>query len=356
MPDNTRLATALWCAEQGWPVHPLLPGRKIPLANCTACRTPGHTPAGCPCPAAHRWCHGFHAATLDTDRITRWWTDNPHHGVGVACGPARLVVIDIDTHPAPPPARDRIWPGIEIGDTVDLTGLTDGFDTLAVLAALRGQDNPAHDTSTLRVRTPSGGLHLWYRADATHHWRCSSGNSPRRALAWQVDIRAHGGYIVAPTTTTPTGTYQPLDGSPTPAPLPGWLAAELERTGHHRPHVPHPHSPHSPRRPPARAQQAVRAAGAGHQRITRIMTTVLQEIDDCGRVHDGAGFTAVLNRAAYTLGGLVAAGHITQDAATQALQEAAHAARPGQDRRSMQIIAGGMSAGLARPLTPGRRR
>ncbi|MGW2591802.1 bifunctional DNA primase/polymerase [Streptomyces sp. NPDC001515] len=353
MLGTTRLATALWCAEQGWPVHPLLPGRTTPLANCTACRTPGHTPAGCPCTAAHGWCHGFHAATLDTDRITRWWTDNPDHGVGVACGPARLVVVDIDARPAPPPARDRIWPGIEIDDTVDLTGLANGFDTLAVLAALRGQDSPAHDTRTLRVRTPSGGLHVWYRADDTRHWCRSSGNSPRHALAWQVGIRAHGGYVVAPATTTPTGTYEPLDGSPTPAPLPGWLAVELERTGHHRPHVPHPRGP---RRAPARAQQAVRAAGAGHQRITRIMVTALQEIHDCGRVHDGAGFTAALNRAAHTLGGLVAAGHLTQDAATQALREAAHAARPGEDRRSMQIIADGMSTGLARPFTPGGQR
>ncbi|MFJ6776466.1 DNA primase, partial [Kitasatospora sp. NPDC091257] len=28
------LAVARWCAAQGWPVHPLAPGRKTPPANC----------------------------------------------------------------------------------------------------------------------------------------------------------------------------------------------------------------------------------------------------------------------------------------------------------------------------------
>jgi hypothetical protein len=76
------------------------------------------------------------------------------------------VVIDIDAHGTEPPARDRILPGIPIGDQVDLAGLANGFHTLAVLAALRGQQSPADDTTTLRVRTPSGGLHVWGRFSA----------------------------------------------------------------------------------------------------------------------------------------------------------------------------------------------
>ncbi|WP_406182173.1 bifunctional DNA primase/polymerase [Streptomyces canus] len=98
----------------------------------------------------------------------------------------------------PPPARDRILPDIPIGDHIDLTGLANGFHTLAVLAALRGQQSPADDASTLRVHTPSGGLHVWYRATDNRPWRSSAGSSPGRALAWQVDIRAHGSYIIAP--------------------------------------------------------------------------------------------------------------------------------------------------------------
>ncbi|WP_420802682.1 bifunctional DNA primase/polymerase [Streptomyces cavernae] len=131
-----------------------------PTANCTECRSIPHPPAGCPCLPAGRWCHGFHAATLDQRRIAEWWGAHPEFGVGVACGPASLVVIDIDAHPTQPPTRDRILPGIPIGDHVDLTGLANGFHTLAILAALRGQHSPADDDTKLRVRTPSEAIRL----------------------------------------------------------------------------------------------------------------------------------------------------------------------------------------------------
>ena len=344
-------ATARWCARQGWPVHPLAPGRKTPAANCADCRRPGHTHDGCGCLAAGRWCHGFHAATLDLQRIDQWWGTQPHFGVGVACGPAGLVVIDIDAHAAQPPARDRILPGIPIADDVNLSGLATGFHTLAVLAALRGVPSPADDDATLRVRTPSGGLHVWYRAGDNRRWQCSAGSSSGgRALAWQVDIRAHGGYIIAPGTTTSVGTYETVGDARQPAVLPSWLAQELERTGH----LPAPNVP-APRPVPPRAQQAVLAAGGGRGRTERTLASVLAAIEACGQVSEGAGFSDTLNRAAYTLGGLVAGGRLPQEEAEQALTEAATAARPGQERRIQQIIRSGMAAGLKRPLQPGSR-
>ncbi|MGR3935295.1 bifunctional DNA primase/polymerase [Streptomyces sp. BRA346] len=340
------LTTARWCARQGWPVHPLAPGRKTPAANCENCRLPGHTHTDCGCLPAGRWCHGFHAATLDRRRIDQWWGTNPQLGVGVACGPARLVVIDIDAHAAQPPGRDRLLPGIPIGNHIDLTGLSTGFHTLAVLAALRDAPNPAEDESTLRVRTPSGGLHVWYTAADSRRWQCSSGSSPSRALAWQVDVRAHGGYIIAPGTTTSAGTYTPIGKSRQPAVLPTWLAQELERTGH----LPAPHSP-TIRPVPPRARHAVLAAGGGRHHI---LAAVLAPVEACGQVAEGAGFSDTLNRAAYTLGGLVAAGRLLPEDA-QELREAAAAARPGQERRAEQIISSGMAAGLKRPLHDGSR-
>ncbi|MDX3772287.1 MULTISPECIES: bifunctional DNA primase/polymerase [unclassified Streptomyces] len=341
------LATASWCARRGWPVHPLAPGRKTPAANCASCRATRHSPTQCPCLAADRWCHGFHAATLDQRRISQWWGSRPDFGVAVACGPASLVVIDIDAHQTQPPSRDRILPGIPIADHVDLTGLANGFHTLAVLAALRGQPCPADDQATLRVRTPSGGLHVWYRASDNRRWQCSSGSSSSRALAWQVDVRAHGGYIVAPGTTTEHGTYTVLGDTREPALLPGWLAQELERTGH----LPAPHIP-APRPVPPRAQQAVLAAGGGSDRIQRLLTAVLAPVHACGEVSEGAGFSDTLNRAAYTLGGLVAAGRLPEGEAARLLTHTAIAARPGQERRIEQIISSGLAAGLKHPLHP----
>ncbi|MER6434079.1 bifunctional DNA primase/polymerase [Streptomyces sp900105245] len=344
------LATASWCARQGWPVHPLAPGSKAPAANCRGCRMNPHSPRACRCLSAGRWCHGFHAATLDQHRIQQWWGQHPQFGIGVSCGPAGLLVVDIDAHPAQPPTRDRILPGIPIADHVDLTGLANGFHTFAVLAALRGQPSPANDETTLRVRTPSGGMHVWYRVTDNRRWQSSVGSSSGRALAWQVDIRANGSYIIAPGTTTSHGTYTAIGKARTPAPLPTWLAQELQRTGHQ----PAPHVP-APRPVPPRAQQAVSAAsGSGRGQYT--LATILAPVEACGQVTEGAGFSDTLNRAAYTLGGLIASGRLPHAESVQALQAAATAARPGQEHRIEQIIRSGLTAGLDKPLrTSGRR-
>ncbi|MGW9362243.1 bifunctional DNA primase/polymerase, partial [Streptomyces diastaticus] len=149
---------ALWLAGKGFPVHPLAPGRKTPAANCSTCRNERHAPESCACPAQGRWCHGFHSATTNPELIRAWWSHEPAFGVGVACGPANLVVLDVDAHAAEVPTRDRLLPGIPISSRVNLQGLASGYDTLALLAAFRGQDDPAQDHTTLRVRTPSGGL------------------------------------------------------------------------------------------------------------------------------------------------------------------------------------------------------
>lgn len=283
-------------------------------------------------------------------RINQWWGMRPHLGVGIACGPAKLVILDVDAHPAQPPAHDKLLPGISIASDIDVSAMTTGFHTLAVLAALRGEADPTHDAGTLRVRTPSGGLHIWYRATDGRRWQCSTGSGSSRALAWQVDIRAEGGYIIAPGTRTVAGTYTPVGDARTPAPLPAWLGHELERTSH----LPAAHIP-APRPVPPRARQAVIAAGGGQTLATRALATVLAEVTACATVPEGAGFSEKLNRAAYTAGGLAAGGHLSEQDAERLLLEAAELARPSQHRHSAQIIRSGMTAGARRPLHTGSR-
>ncbi|MFD4224662.1 bifunctional DNA primase/polymerase [Streptomyces griseus] len=332
---------ARWCAGNGWPVHPLAPGRKTPQANCPACKAQHHDPRTCPCPRAGRPCHGFHAGTTDPRSIDNWWTASPHSGVGVACGPANLIVIDVDAHSATVPDRSRLLPGIPIHDSVDLDGLASGFDTLALLAAYRQQPDPAQDTTTLRVRTPSGGLHIWYRLpNPAVRYRSSAGSSPKVALAWQVDVRAEGGYIVAPTTRLRQGTYEPLGDTRQPAPLPEWLANELSRTGHV---VVPPQQPRPVAVPPARGPRRPQVAH-------RLLDPLLDEVARCGTVPEGAAFTEKLNRAAFTAGGLAAAGHLDESATRELLTATAHAARPQQTSQNEKIIHDGLAAGAARPL------
>ncbi|MFD8396055.1 bifunctional DNA primase/polymerase [Streptomyces sp. NPDC059680] len=339
---TTPHAVARWCAAQGWPVHPLAPGRKTPAANCSACKDRHHDPKACPCLPAGRPCHGFHAATTKTRYIDSWWAQTPAAGVGVACGAANLVVIDIDAHPAPVPDRSRLLPGIPIPDGVNLTGLASGFDTLALLAAFRRQQDLADDDTTLRVRTPSGGLHIWYRnTDPGVRFRCSNGSSAKVALAWQVDVRADGGYIIAPSTRTSHGTYQAEGPTRIPAPLPDWLRTELVRTGHVI-------SPKPPRQPgvSVRDRRRPRKPGTAH----RVLGPLVDEVIQCGAVREGAGFTEKLNRAAYTAGGLVAAGHLDEARARDFLLESANEARPWQTARNEKIVEDGLSAGAARPF------
>ncbi|WP_434744816.1 bifunctional DNA primase/polymerase [Streptomyces sp. A-14] len=332
-------AVARWLAGAGWPVHPLAPQQKVPPANCRACKEDRHAPAFCPCRKAGRWCHGFHAATTDPELIDAWWHAGSRFGVGVSCGPANLVVLDVDAHAAQVPDRSRLLPGIPIAPQVNLSGLATGFDTLALLAALRGKPSPATDTGTLRVRTPSGGLHIWYRNPHPEtRYRSSTGSSPRTALAWQVDVRSDNGYIVAPATTTTAGSYQPLGATRIPAPLPRWLAAELVRTHHVRAAIPRPAASHRRRHS---------AKGA-----ERLLTPLLDEVSACAATPQGASFTEKLNRAAYTAGGLVQGGHLPEEEAHTLLLEAARAARPAQESRNLTIIETALSAGAQRPLHP----
>ncbi|KOU42034.1 DNA primase, partial [Streptomyces sp. WM4235] len=107
---------------------------------------------------------------------------------------------------------------------------------------------------------------------------------------------------------------------------------------------------------PPRARQAVLAAGGGQDKTSRLLTALLADVVSCAQFAEGAGFTEKLNRAAYTLGGLVAAGHLSDSDAQEALREAAAAARPGQEQRSGRIIRSGIAAGAQRPLHLGGRR
>ncbi len=332
---------ARWCAVRGWPVHPLAAGRKTPAANCDSCRGSQHPPQKCPCHEQGRWCHGFHAATTNQERINEWWGAHPAFGVGVSCGPANLVVIDVDAHASQVPARGLLLPGIDIHPDVNLDGLTSGFDTLGLLAALRRQPNPVDDETTLRVRTPSGGLHIWYsNPDPQVRYRLSTGSGTKAALAWQVDIRADGGYIVAPSTRTGSGIYEPVGSTRRPAPLPEWLAHDLRRTGHTPTAQPKTELPR-----PRLARRRPAAAG-------RLLNSLLETLAACEVVPEGAGFSEKLNRAAYTAGGLVAGGHLTHAEARSLLLDIAHRARPHQYDRNISITEAGLAAGAQRPLHP----
>ncbi|OII65272.1 DNA primase [Streptomyces sp. CC53] len=185
---------ALDAAERGWHVFPLRPGVKRPAL---------HREERCPrtgaCAGGHRkW---EQRATTDPDRIRAAWATGAFN-VGIATGPSNLVVVDLDM----PKGK---------GSSDAPCGAT----TFGALCERAGQAVPA----TRTVRTATGGTHLYFTAPPGIRLTNTAGT-----LAPLVDTRAHGGYVVAPGSATPAGTYTVEDDRP-PVPLPEWLCSRLAR-------------------------------------------------------------------------------------------------------------------------------
>ena len=161
-PGLTFEAAALGYIRRGWPVFVL--GRsKRPVANCTACDTAGkdHDPAACACLT----CHGFYAATLDPARLAAMLRTVPRGLLAIRTGTVSgLCVVDIDPRNGGQLDRDLMSP-------------------------------------TATVATGGGGWQLYYR---------HPGGPTLPALPGVpgVDIKADGGYVVAPPSIHP-GTRRP---------------------------------------------------------------------------------------------------------------------------------------------------
>lgn len=187
-PRPALLCAALATAARGWPVFPLRPGDKRPA---------GHPETHCPragrCSDGHlKW---EQRATTNPDLIRAAWTTRPYN-IGIATGPAGLLVIDLDT--------------LKPKDTKDTPC---GVTTFKALCERAGQTVP----TTYRTRTASGGTHLYFTAPNGVRLRNTAGK-----LGPLIDTRAHGGFVVAAGSVTPAGRYETLTAT-VAAPMPAWL-------------------------------------------------------------------------------------------------------------------------------------
>ena len=201
-----------------------------------------------------------HAATTDHLTIARIWRQAPYN-IGVATGPSRLLVVDLDLpkHPAdlpPDPWRSR--------------GAVTGADVLALVADDAG--SPA-TPATYTVTTPSGGQHLYFRQPvgaSTRQQRraASDGRSTPEAMAATSSAPDQSPTTASTlATTTAAGRSCPA-GSPHSTHQPHPYAAAQHRypqSGHSTP-TPWPHSPanstNSWPRPKATQRHPQRAAFA----------------------------------------------------------------------------------------------
>ncbi|MCX4541291.1 bifunctional DNA primase/polymerase [Streptomyces sp. NBC_01565] len=275
-PAPALLCAALAAAERGWPVFPLRPGDKRPA---------GHPERNCPrtgrCTDGHRTPE--QRATLAAEQITACWQSAPYN-VGIATGPAGLLVVDLDIPKDDDGAPPAEW-----------AGATDGLDVFAMLCERAGEPLP---TETYTVRTRCGGQHLYFTAPAEKQLRGSAGR-----LGWKVDTRAWGGYVVAVGSTVGAGSYEIIHDAP-PAPLPTWLADLLTP-------------------PPAPAPLPVAVLRSRIGKADRYATAALNgEVAKVAAAVTGTQNTTLYN-AAYALGRLIAAGTLTETEVTDALTAAA---------------------------------
>ncbi|KXK58526.1 DNA primase [Micromonospora rosaria] len=296
MPDDL-LATALDHAARGWHVFPLRPDDKRPAF-------PDHAAADCTgrdprCRAASRHLGWEDRATTDPTRIRRAWSTRPY-GIGVACGPSGLVVVDLDVTPDGGPS---------------------GLDTLTALTDRHG----GTVDPTYTVTTGRGGAHLYYRHPAAGPALRNTAGT----IGPAVDTRAHGGYVVGAGSTVAGRPYT-VDLDVDPGPLPAWLAGLLAP------------APLPPQRPVVVDLPANRTGAYVRAAVTR-------EVERVTSAASGERNRA-LYIAAVALGQLAAGGALPEDDARTLLEQAGAAAglRPAEVYRTVRS---GLAAGARRPRT-----
>ncbi|MGZ1489473.1 bifunctional DNA primase/polymerase [Brevibacterium sediminis] len=152
---------ALLFAGQGVPVFPCAPEGKQPITR-----------------------HGFHDATTDLGQVEAWWRRFPAANIGMPTGRASgVAVVDVDVHGAN---------GYDAIRRARRAGLVSGWETM--------------------VRSPSGGLHIYYPASEGVQPSWQAGNAG-------VDFRGDRGYIIVPPSRRPIDgesvLYRPTSFAPT---------------------------------------------------------------------------------------------------------------------------------------------
>lgn len=135
--------------------------------------------------------HGYKDATKDKKQIEKWWTEHPRANIGIATGKINnLLVIDVDIK------HDQGKYGDE--------SLRDLEKELGELP------------KTWTVITGSGGLHYYFKYPEGHEISISASQ-----LGECLDIRANGGYVVAPPSIHPeTGRVYEWEGGSDPEETP----------------------------------------------------------------------------------------------------------------------------------------
>lgn len=280
---NEPLDAALDYAARGWPVFPL---HGIVNGSCTCgrkCSSPGKHPL------VRR---GLHQATTEIAQIEIWWQQWPHANIAVTTGSiSGIVVVDIDI-PRAFASLDRVIHKLPR----TLTGLTGGGG-LHLLYRRAGDNQLRNHTSSL-IQPENGpaaaspGCEGSGPRDANlARLRNHTGSLPGISGELPgIDLRADGGYIVAPPSRHISGSsYSWLDSEIPIAQAPDWL-----------------------REVPRRVVAIAPAPGSFTGNGTPYGLMVLRDQLDILRAAKVGERNHTLNRCAFIIGKLIAAGHLLE--------------------------------------------
>jgi Bifunctional DNA primase/polymerase, N-terminal len=288
------LTAALTYADAGIPVLPL--HTPTPAGRCSCAR------ASCNRPGKHpRWhrgliTRGLHQASTDPAQLRAWWAHWPTANIGLRTG--------------------------IVHDVCDIDSVT-GLEALLELLGDHAITGPT-------VFTGSGGWHIYLAA---------TGLGNRVGILPGVDWRGVGGYVVAPPSMHASG--QPyrwsrhlVDATLQPCPMP--LRSLILDTV---PPLPNEHRP-APHKPARYAEVAL--AGEAAKVRAASPPRIVDGVDQPGNRND------TLNRSAFALGQLVAAGLLDRRTVERELTAAALAVGLGRVETA-RTISSGLNAGSRRP-------
>lgn len=234
---------------------------------------------------------------VDEKRIRTWWRKTPDANVGVACGPeSNVFVLDVD------------------GDR--------GAASIVALQRMHGLLPRTWHSLTGK------GEHYWFRLPPGRECR----NTARR-LGEGLDTRGAGGYVVAPGSIHETGReYRwDVDGHPDDvdiADAPDWLVELVD-----------------PPKAPRNGTPQSAAPDCGSDRYAQ--AALERELHAVTSAAEGTR-NHTLNKAAFSLAGLVATGALPESATREALLEAATGAGLSH-KEAAATIASGFQGGLQHP-------
>ena len=318
------LEAALDYARRGWPVFPCSPKNKRPLLGCDK-DAEGKDIKGT---------GGVTKATTDEEQIRAWWRKWPRAMIGVSVGRAGMLVVDFD------PRREEV--------VDDATGEVTVVEyTLEQLKADTEAQIGCPLSVSLAVRTPSGGVHVYFRMPDGDPIG-NKGSLPRH-----VDVRGLGGYTILPPShcdgdgKNAEGSYRWLrgDSEAAVADMPAGLVTALRA----RPAAPAP----SPAPPPTFGDRFPVDVDAVHRRYA--LRALDEEIRELAATPIGGGRYNGRNQgiyhAALKLGGFVLAGALAESVVRAALEATVRAMPDNRDlANALKAIDNGFANAKPRDL------